>query len=133
MSGFWRLAVRSEFSAAHALRHYKGKCEHLHGHNFGVELVVEGSDLTPDTGLLIDFSVLKLLLRQALRSLDHCILNEVPPFDDINPSSELLAKYIAEEVARSMAACPEAQGVHVHSVSVSEKSSQTAQYFPHVG
>ena len=58
-SAFWRLTVRSEFSAAHALRHYQGKCESLHGHNFSVEAVVQGEVLTPDTELLVDFSLIK--------------------------------------------------------------------------
>ena len=71
----WRLTVRDEFSAGHALRHYQGKCENLHGHNFGVELCVEGRDLTPDTELLLDFKILKTALKDVLRELDHRVLN----------------------------------------------------------
>ena len=55
----WRLTVRGEFASAHALRHYQGKCESLHGHNYSVEMVVEGETLTPDTELVVDFTVLK--------------------------------------------------------------------------
>ena len=91
---FWKLTVRSEFCAAHALRHYQGKCEHLHGHNYAVEVVVKGYTLSQDTELLMDFGDLKGLLKQALEPLDHAYINDVPPFDAVNPSSENLARYI---------------------------------------
>ena len=67
---FWKLTVRSEFCAAHALRHYQGKCEHLHGHNYAVEVVVKGYTLSQNTELLMDFGDLKALLKQALEPLD---------------------------------------------------------------
>ena len=85
---FWKLTVRSEFCAAHALRHYQGKCEHLHGHNYAVEVVVKGYTLSQNTELLMDFGDLKALLKQALEPLDHAYINDVPPFDAVNPSSE---------------------------------------------
>ena len=66
---FWKLTVRSEFCAAHALRHYQGKCEHLHGHNYAVEVVVKGYTLSQNTELLMDFGDLKALLKQALELL----------------------------------------------------------------
>ncbi len=119
----WRLTVRAAFSAAHALRHYKGKCERLHGHNYSVELSVEGQTLTPDTGLLMDFGDLKSLLRNELAPLDHCFLNETPPFDQINPSSENLARHIWRGIAPKL---PE--GVRLTSVTVSETPEQSATY-----
>ena len=83
----WRLTVRDEISAGHALRHYEGKCERLHGHNFAVELTVEGDKLTENVELLLDFKVLKRALKEELAALDHQIINEVPPFDRLNPSA----------------------------------------------
>ena len=70
-TSFWRLAVRSDFSAAHALRHYQGKCERPHGHNFSVEAVVQGDTLSADTELLADFSVIKRDLKPVLDTIDH--------------------------------------------------------------
>ena len=67
----WRLTVRDEFCSAHALRHYEGKCEHLHGHNFGVELTVQGEELLPDTELLLDFKVLRQVLKETLDTLGY--------------------------------------------------------------
>ena len=120
----WRLTVRSEFSAAHAIRHYHGKCESLHGHNFSVEIVVEGSKLSADTELLTDFTDLKNDLKQVLDTLDHKDLSLLPSFSEHNPSSENIAAYIYKQLATPLAK----RGVRIHSVSVSEKPTQTATY-----
>jgi 6-pyruvoyltetrahydropterin/6-carboxytetrahydropterin synthase len=125
----WRLAVRSEFSAGHALRHYGGKCETLHGHNFSVEMVVEGDSLQEDTEVLVDFTVLKVRLNKALESLDHSVLNERAPFDRINPSSENLARHLWSILAQAM----EEPGVRLHSVTVGEKAGQSATYMEREG
>ena len=100
---FWRLTVRDDFSAGHALRHYEGKCERMHGHNFGVELTVQGQRLTRDTEMLLDFKRLKTGLKTVLDALDHRLLNETPPFDVINPSSENLARHIWRGMAELLA------------------------------
>jgi 6-pyruvoyltetrahydropterin/6-carboxytetrahydropterin synthase len=122
---FWRLTVRSDFSAAHALRQYRGKCENPHGHNFSVEAVIEGDTLTPDTELLVDFSLIKRDLKNVLDTLDHRDLNCTPPFDRINPSSENLSRHIYQGLAPLAAE----RGVRLHSVTVGEKTSQSATYF----
>ena len=124
VKSIWRLAVRSEFAAAHALRHYKGKCESIHGHNFSVEAVVEGDTLTRDTELLADFSDLKRDLKAVLDTLDHKDLNTSPPFDVINPSSENLARYIYRALEPHVLA----RGVRMHAVTVSERGPQSATY-----
>lgn len=121
---FWRLAVRGEFAAGHALRNYQGKCESMHGHNFAVEAVVEGETLTPDTELVADFSVLKKLLKSVLNKLDHKDLNTTPPFDSINPSSENLSRFIFRELAPLL---PDA--CRLYNVTVSERSAQSATYY----
>lgn len=119
----WQLTIRSEFCSAHALRHYKGKCEHLHGHNYGVKVVVEGRHLSSDTELLMDFGELRALLKDVLEKLDHKYLNNLPPFDRINPSSENLARYIWQEMASQL---PEQ--IKLHAVTVAEKGIQSATY-----
>lgn len=125
MSGsFWRLTVRADFAAAHALRHYKGKCENIHGHNFLVEAVVEGENLTQDTELLVDFSLIKHDLKTVLDTLDHKDLNVTPPFDSINPSSENISRYIYKGLSPLVTL----HGVRLYSVTVGEKAAQSATY-----
>ena len=120
----WRLTVRGEFASAHALRHYQGKCESLHGHNYSVEMVVEGETLTPDTELVVDFTVLKKELRAELALIDHVNLNEYPPFDTVNPSSENLARYIYRNMKVRLAEMP----IRLLSVTVGETAMQSATY-----
>ncbi len=121
---FWQLTVRESFSSAHALRNYQGKCENMHGHNYLAELVVEGDTLTEDTELVADFTVLKKILREELEKLDHCFLNDTPPFDKINPSSENIARYLWKCIELRLKVYP----VKLYSVSISEKAAQTATY-----
>jgi len=120
----WRLSVRKDFSASHALRNYKGKCENLHGHNFGVQATVEGERLDPEVEYLVDFGVLKKALAEAIAALDHAHLNETPPFDACNPSSENLAQYVYRRLEPLVAA----HGVRLVEVTVSEKEGQSASY-----
>jgi 6-pyruvoyltetrahydropterin/6-carboxytetrahydropterin synthase len=92
----YKARVEAEFSAAHFLSHYHGKCENLHGHNYRVRLWVKGESL--DTGgMLADFAMLKKCLRDALVSLDHSNLNDTAAFQN-NPSAERIARYIFEEL-----------------------------------
>jgi 6-pyruvoyltetrahydropterin/6-carboxytetrahydropterin synthase len=97
----YELTIRSQFSAAHNLRAYKGKCEHLHGHNWGVDLMLVGDVLNPE-GMLLDFNEGKRILAEVLDRFDHAYLNEVAPFQDMNPSSENLARIIAQAVAERL-------------------------------
>ena len=120
----WRLRVRDDFSSAHALRHYQGKCENIHGHNFSVEACVEGDTLTPDTEMLLDFKIIKTELKAVLSLLDHKNLNDTPPFDAQNPSSENLARFIYQELSQRLAP----HGVRMHEDTVSEKAAQSATY-----
>ncbi len=120
----WRLTVRNEFCAGHALRCYEGKCERLHGHNFGVEVTVQGEKLHEKIEYLMDFKDIKNMLKEVLEALDHKILNETAPFNRINPTSENLAQYIWQQMDVAL----QEFEVTVYSVSVSEKSAQTATY-----
>lgn len=125
MSGAWQLRVSDSFSAAHALRHYEGKCEQTHGHNFEVEICVQGNALQPGTEMLLDFKVLKNILKKALATLDHKFLNEILPFDGDNPTSENLARHIFELCAKELGQYP---SVSLRSATVWEKPGQCATY-----
>jgi len=122
--GIWRLTVTEGFSASHCLRGYEGPCENLHGHNFGVEAVVEGERLDPKVEYLIDFKELRGMVRQILAEFDHRHLNDVPAFVVENPSSENLARYIYKKLEQALSGRP----VRLVSVSVLEKPASRATY-----
>lgn len=116
------LQVEDDFASAHQLREYKGKCENLHGHNWRVMVRVKGERLD-HTGMLVDFGILKLLVKDTLDRLDHKFLNETPPFDRINPTSENLARHLFEEMGRVLP-----DGVLVHDITVWESEKCAAIY-----
>ncbi len=95
----FEVMIERNFSSAHQLRGYKGKCENLHGHNYKIEIYARGRELD-NIGLLVDFGELKVAADEIVNYLDHRNINELPPFDvELNPSAENLARYILERVA----------------------------------
>lgn len=119
----YTLTVSESFSASHQLRNYGGKCERMHGHNFGVEVAVSGTRLSEDTHILMDFKALRKLLKETLEDFDHRHLNEMDCFAEHNPSSENIA---AELYTLLAARLP--KGVALDTVTVSEKPGQMATY-----
>ena len=95
----FEVMIERNFSSAHQLRGYKGKCENLHGHNYKIEIYARGRELD-NIGLLVDFGELKMVADEVVQYLDHRNINELPPFDvELNPSAENLARYILERVS----------------------------------
>ncbi|HEX8649999.1 MAG TPA: 6-carboxytetrahydropterin synthase QueD [Pyrinomonadaceae bacterium] len=95
----FEVMIERNFSSAHQLRGYKGKCENLHGHNYKIEIYARGRELD-NIGLLVDFVELKEAADEVVQYLDHRNLNELSPFDEeLNPSAENLARYILERIA----------------------------------
>ncbi len=123
MPGVFEIKVEEHFSAAHALRNYPGNCEHLHGHNWTVEVTVQCMELN-EIGIGVDFRDVKQSLREALQHLDHINLNELAPFDYINPSSENIAYYLYQELSRKL----NREKIKVSQVLVSETPTSSASY-----
>lgn len=123
----FEIAVDETFAAGHALRGYKGKCENTHGHNYKVRVVLTGDDLDR-VGLLYDFVELKKQIAEVIRSLDHLYLNDIPPFTEINPSAENIAKYFYDELSRLLPGA--ANGSCLDRVTIFETDTSTATYRP---
>ena len=123
----FQVSVDESFSAGHALRGYKGKCENVHGHNYKVRVTLEGQELD-SIGLLYDFTHLKRVIRDIVCSVDHKFLNDQAPFDVINPSAENLAKYFYDETMRQMNASPES--ARIASITIWETDTTAATYWP---
>jgi 6-pyruvoyltetrahydropterin/6-carboxytetrahydropterin synthase len=124
--------VDETFSAGHALRGYKGKCENPHGHNYKVRVTVQGPELD-SIGLLFDFVHLKQILHAIIDTMDHKYLNDQAPFDYINPSAENIAKYFYDEALRKMrevAGAGNQRAPHIASVTVWETDVSSATYKP---
>ncbi|MFW6158361.1 MAG: 6-carboxytetrahydropterin synthase QueD [Planctomycetota bacterium] len=120
----YELTVKADFSAAHRLRDYEGACERLHGHNYKVDVVVAGERLD-EMDVLVDFRQVKAILADVLDAFDHRYLNEVAPFDSVNPTAENIAKVIADRLADGLP-----DGVAVRSVTAWESDRCGATYAP---
>ncbi len=121
----FEVSVDETFAAGHALRGYKGKCENVHGHNYRVRVTLEGDSLD-SIGLLYDFVHLKRMIKDVIQALDHRFMNEIPPFDTINPSAENMAKYFYEQAAQKLPRA--ANGARLASVTVWESDTTYATY-----
>lgn len=120
----YRLKIITSFAAAHCLINYQGECENLHGHNWKVEVTVTAQELDK-AGLGIDFKILKRETNDLLKTLDHKYLNELPPFLELSPSSENLARYIHRELSGKL----NNDNVKVEIVTVWESDFACASYY----
>jgi 6-pyruvoyltetrahydropterin/6-carboxytetrahydropterin synthase len=124
----FEVTVEQTFAAGHALRHYKGKCENVHGHNYRVQVTAEGEQLN-SIGLLVDFVELKRVVRQIVDRLDHQFMNDLEPFRVVNPSAENVAKYFYDEIVRILNLSEEVP-VRISQVKVWETDTSVAVYRP---
>jgi 6-pyruvoyltetrahydropterin/6-carboxytetrahydropterin synthase len=120
----YQLKIITSFAAAHNLRSYQGDCENLHGHNWRVEVVVTARELDK-AGLGIDFKTLKAETNTLLKTLDHKYLNELVPFTELSPSSENIARFIFQELGKSL----NNDNVTIDMVTVWESDAACASYY----
>jgi 6-pyruvoyltetrahydropterin/6-carboxytetrahydropterin synthase len=121
----FEISVEHTFAAGHALRGYKGKCENVHGHNYKVRVTV-GAPQLDSSGLLMDFLDLRKAIKELVERLDHRFLNDLTPFDEINPTAENLAKYLFDELDPQV----RQRGPRIRSVTVWETDTTYATYVP---
>ncbi|MBN1541866.1 6-carboxytetrahydropterin synthase QueD [candidate division KSB1 bacterium] len=118
----YELRVKTVFSAAHHLIDYPGACQRIHGHNWTVCAALRANE-TDQSGMVIDLMEFNRLLNECIEQFDHRVINTVPPFDRINPTSENMAKYVYDWLAEHL---PES--VRMHHVSIAETDSFSVRY-----
>jgi 6-pyruvoyltetrahydropterin/6-carboxytetrahydropterin synthase len=121
----FELKILNHFAAAHQLTMVAKKCENLHGHNWKVEVCIKGEGLN-DAGVVVDFGILKGYVKEIMGRLDHKFLNELPYFENMAPSSENLALYIANSLQEMI----KEPGLSVSRVTTWESDDACATYFP---
>jgi len=122
----YELKIKTHFAAAHRLTMVGEKCENLHGHNWRIEVCVEGPELD-EGGVLLDFGVLKKHVAVIMKTLDHRFLNDLEMFgESVPPSSENIARYIAVSLEKRLGEGP----ARVTRVSAWESDNSCATYMP---
>jgi len=124
----YEVSVTQHFDAAHYLRGYQGKCENIHGHRFQVVANLRANQ-TDDVGMTYDFTLLRRQLGEIVGRFDHTCLNDTPPFDKINPSSENIASTVYNELRALLGGTT----AFVHSIQVWESPHSAVTYFPEEG
>lgn len=122
----YEISAFAHFDAAHFLRGYAGKCANIHGHRWKVEIALQGAELN-NLGILIDFMEVKNMLREVLDIFDHKMINDIAPFDRINPTAENLARFIFDEMAGKLQQLM-VNGVKMTKVTVWESETASATY-----
>ena len=123
----YEVTVEAGFSSGHYLRNYQGKCENPHGHNYKVRVTLAGAELD-STGLLLDFKLLKQVLRPVIERIDHQMLNDLDPFTELNPSAENLAKYFFDQTNVQLDGMTQGR-VRVKDCTIWETDTTTATYY----
>lgn len=124
----YEVTIETHFSSAHRLRQYNGECERLHGHNWIVKVSV-ASDKLNDLGMVMDFKELKTKTRDLMDKFDHQYLNEVPPFTELNPTTENIAGYVFDRLSKVV----NTDSIKVSKVTVWESPTCYASYEKSMG
>jgi len=101
MSSTYTLKILADFASAHTLRDYPGDCSRMHGHNWKLEVDVTASALN-EHGMGMDFKTIKTATRELAKKLDHRYLNDIPPFDTVNPTAENIAQYFYQNLSNTL-------------------------------
>ncbi len=123
----FEVSVEDTFASGHYLRGYRGKCEKPHGHNYKIRITLAGDSLD-NIGLLYDFRDLKQVMNDIIDRIDHQMLNDVEPFNTVNPSAENMAKYFYDELNTRIARDSDRR-VRVIRVKLWETDTTTAMYY----
>ena len=123
MTKRYTMKILLDFAAAHLLRNYEGVCNRLHGHNWKVEVLVTTTTLD-DVGMGVDFKVIKDATRELIGKLDHRNLNDIPPFDKINPTAENISEHLYSELSTML----NADGIKVSAVTLWETDRASVTY-----
>ena len=124
----YEVTVEAGFSSGHYLRNYRGKCENPHGHNYKVFVTLIGEELD-QAGMLLDFKLLKQVMRPTVEYLDHFMINDLKPFDaELNPSAENLAKYFYDQTSKQLHEMT-AGRVRVKDCTLYETDTSFARYY----
>jgi 6-pyruvoyltetrahydropterin/6-carboxytetrahydropterin synthase len=121
----YEIVVEQHFEAAHFLRGYKGKCENVHGHRYSVIARLKAEKLD-NIGLAYDFTDVKRQMGEIISRFDHITLNDIDPFNQINPSAENIARTIYRDLKSKLIEEP----VTISAIEVWENPQQGIVYTP---
>ena len=125
----FEVSADQTFAAGHALRGYQGKCENVHGHNYRIRVTLQGEELN-SIGLLVDFVDIKRAMKEINEYWDHRFINDLPPFDTLNPTAENMALWFCQQMQEKLRNGLAQVPVTIKEVTVWETEKNIAVYRP---
>jgi 6-pyruvoyltetrahydropterin/6-carboxytetrahydropterin synthase len=89
------------FDSAHQLLGYDGPCARVHGHTYKLEVEIQGKQLD-HLGMVIDCYDVKKHLKPIVDQIDHYHLNDLPQFQNVNPTAENIAAWIYDQISEKL-------------------------------
>ncbi len=139
-----RITKEFNFEMAHALAGYDGHCRNIHGHSYQLSVTVKGVpvplDSSPKLGMVLDFGILKAIVKPIIEEFDHALVlnnsqkNDFDPnaivsfgniiFVDYQPTSENLIIDFAARINENLP-----PGIELHSMKLRETGTSFAEWF----
>ena len=123
----YTLNISMGFPAAHSLRGYEGKCARIHGHNYRVMAEIQTEKLN-EIGLAVDYFDVKQVMRPIIEQIDHYYINEVRPFDTINPTAENIAKWFYGKLKTGLASTAATTAADLQAITLWEGENFSVRY-----
>jgi 6-pyruvoyltetrahydropterin/6-carboxytetrahydropterin synthase len=120
----WEVSVVAPLVARHQVRGVSGQSGEAHTHRWRIRVAVRSAQLD-DTGWVLDFKHLGVVLRALIAPFESAFLNDVAPFDDVNPTRENFARVLADSLAAKL----DDGRARVHRVEIWEEDVCCATYF----
>ncbi len=121
----WEISQEVAISAEHRLRTAPREEERgRHRHAWRIKAVVRASALDR-SGWVMDFEQLTSVMKTTLAPFDNAFMNDIPPFDDIEPSREQIARVFADRLAAQI----DDERVQVARLEIWENETRCTTYF----
>ena|SRR5579863_2067900 len=120
----WEVSAVVALVARHQIRGASGEIGPVHAHSWRIRAAVRAKHLDA-TGWVLDFKHVGNVLRSLIASYEGTFLNDVAPFDDLNPTRENVARVIADKLAAKL----DEGRARVHRVEIWEDEVCCATYF----
>lgn len=117
------VTIKDQFESAVKLYHYSGSCANVHGHTYRVAVTFHNNDQSSD--MVVDYYDAKTWVEKVIALLDHKFINEIKPFDELNPTTENIAQWLHQEISHLVT-----KNIEVQKIELSENDHFSVTYAP---
>lgn len=119
------VTIKDQFESAVKLYNYKGNCANVHGHTYNIAVTLY--NVNQSSEMVVDYYEAKNWVSEAINALDHKYINEIKPFDVINPTTENIAKWLFQQIELLTT-----NDVKIKNITLSENDAFSVSYAPNI-